>query len=400
MRLLAFSLGFCVIAGCITAVRAADAPAADVRAVVGDARQLQSLTIFDGSSDSTLHLKGSDARQQLIVSGSFAGGFERDLTHRAHYDVSPPGVVEVSPDGLVTAKGDGSANIVVKADTVVSATLPVVVERFSTEMPVNFPNRIVPIFTKLTCNSGGCHGKLSGQNGFKLSLLGFEPAEDYEHLVKEARGRRLFPAAPERSLLLLKATGALPHGGGKRLEPESDDYRLLVRWITQGMPYGKSDAPTVGQIEVYPSRRVMDRGGQQQLAVTARYTDGSAEDVTRAALYQVNDTEMAGVGGDGLVQIQQQPGDVAVMVRYQGKVAVCRATVPLGASTEHLPVARNFIDELVFKKLRDVGMPASEVCSDATFLRRVTIDIAGRLPTPAGSLPGCIRRCASALRGR
>jgi hypothetical protein len=375
MRLLTISLSLCLIAW--SAARAADVPAA-----VGAQGQLQSLAIFHGSSAGLLHIRGSDARQQLIVTGSFAGGFEHDLTHRVRYTASPPGVVEVNQNGLVTAIGDGSADIIINAEGGVGATLPVKVDQFSIDTPINFPNRIVPIFTKLTCNSGGCHGKLSGQNGFKLSLLGFEPAEDYEHLVKEARGRRLFPAAPQQSLLLLKATAALPHGGGKRLETESDDYRLLVRWISQGMPYGKTDAPTVAGIEVNPSRRVMDRSTQQQLSVTARYTDGSTEDVTRAALYQVNDTGMAAVSGDGLVQIQQQPGDVAVMVRYQGKVGVCRATVPLGASTEHLPVARNFIDELVFKKLRDVGMPASDLCSDATFVRRVTVDIAGRLPSP------------------
>src|SRR3954466_14358732 len=111
--------------------------------------------------------------------------------------------------------------------------------RAAEDRPINFANQIVPIFTKAGCNAGGCHGKSSGQNGFKLSLLGFEPTEDYEHLIKEARGRRIFPAAPERSLLLLKATGELPHGGGKRLEPGSEDYHLIVRWISQGMPYGK-----------------------------------------------------------------------------------------------------------------------------------------------------------------
>src|SRR5215207_6881138 len=106
------------------------------------------------------------------------------------------------------------------------------------DRPLNFPNEIVPIFTKYGCNAGGCHGKASGQNGFKLSLLGFEPQEDHEYLVKEARGRRLFPASPQASLLVTKATGQVAHGGGKRLDPESPFYRLLVRWIGQGAPYG------------------------------------------------------------------------------------------------------------------------------------------------------------------
>src|SRR5216117_3914303 len=115
-----------------------------------------------------------------------------------------------------------------------TATLAVTVEQFKNVPTVNFPNQIVPIFTKAGCNAGGCHGKSSGQNGFKLSLLGFEPSEDYEHLIMEARGRRIFPAAPERSLLLLKATGELPHGGGKRLEKSSRDYELLMSGFRRG----------------------------------------------------------------------------------------------------------------------------------------------------------------------
>src|SRR6187401_1658252 len=161
------------------------------------------------------------------------------------------------------------------------------------ERPLNFTNDIVPILTKAGCNAGGCHGKAGGQNGFKLSLLGFEPGEDYEHIVKEARGRRVFPAAPENSLLLLKSINAMPHGGGKRLELNSDDYALLVRWIAQGTPYGQESDPKIERIEVLPAQRTMMLGGEQQLVVLARYTDGSVQDVTRSALYEPNEKSMA-----------------------------------------------------------------------------------------------------------
>ncbi len=251
------------------------------------------------------------------------------------------------------------------------------------DRPLNFTNDIVPIFTKAGCNSGGCHGKSSGQNGFKLSLLGFEPGEDYEHIVKEARGRRVFPAAPDQSLLLTKAINLTPHGGGKKLDAKSDEYTILKRWISIGMPWGKDTDPKLVSIEVQPLQKLMTLKSQQQLKVLAKYSDGYVRDVTRSALYEPNDKSMAETTEAGLVKMFDLPGDVAVMVRYQGKIAVFRGTAPLGAPVANLPKSRNFIDDLVFNKLKQLGLPPSEPADDNTFIRRVTIDIAGRLPTPA-----------------
>ena len=340
-----------------------------------------------------LHLRGGDARQQILVTAHFKEESRsegptqindpvRDYTRWVKYQVAPSGVVEVSDAGLVTPVSDGTATITAKSSEGVSAKVKVTVENSKKVKPVNFANQIVPIFTKAGCNGGGCHGKSSGQNGFRLSLLGFEPAEDYEHLVKEARGRRLFPGSPRNSLLLLKGTATLPHGGGKRFDKDSDDYKLLVRWIAQGMPFGSTNDPKVERIEVFPKERTMPLNGDQQLVVLARYTDGSVEDATRSALFEPNDKDMASADSQGLVKIFGQPGDVSVMVRYQAKVAVFQAIVPLGAPVENLPSPKNFIDELVFKKLKSVGMPPSEICDDSTFLRRASVDIGGRLPTP------------------
>jgi hypothetical protein len=250
-----------------------------------------------------------------------------------------------------------------------------------TSRPLNFANDIVPILTKGGCNGGGCHGKASGQNGFKLSLLGFEPQEDYEHIVKEARGRRIFPAAPEQSLLLTKGTAQLPHGGGKKLDPKSEDYQDLVRWIREGMPYGKDTDPKMASITVEPAVLTMPLKGSQQLKVTAHYSDGSTRDVTKRALYEANEKAMAETSETGEVKLFDLPGDVAVMIRYQGKVTTFRATVPLGAPVDKLPPVSNYIDDLVFAKLKTIGMPPSDICDDGTFIRRLTLDVTGRLPT-------------------
>jgi hypothetical protein len=348
-----------------------------------DYGKVQSLSIHvqpTDSAETSITLDGADARQQVLVTAKYSGGFVEDLTHKVTYEAAPADIVQVK-EGLLLPKKDGEAMVTAKTSEGISGTLKVAVKNFEHSRPINFGNQIVPIFTKAGCNGGGCHGKSTGQNGFKLSLLGFEPGEDYEYLVKEGKGRRLFPAAPDRSLLMLKATATLPHGGGKRLDEESDDYKLLVRWVSQGMPYGEKNDPVVDSIEVFPRERTMKLGADQQLVVLAHYTDGRLEDVTRSALYEPNDKNMAKADASGRVTVFEQPGDVAVMIRYQAKVAVFRASLPLGAPVESLPKPNNFIDELVFKKLQTLGLPPSELCDDSTFIRRSSIDVAGRLPT-------------------
>ncbi|MEO2089775.1 MAG: DUF1549 and DUF1553 domain-containing protein, partial [Gemmataceae bacterium] len=241
----------------------------------------------------------------------------------------------------------------------------------------------MPVFTKLGCNSGGCHGKQAGQNGFRLSLLGFAPELDYATLVKESRGRRLLPAAPDDSLFLLKATGTSPHGGGKKMEPGSDEYKVVRRWIAAGMPYGDEKDPTVSKITVFPDARVMTRQAKQQIAVYAHYTDDTVEDITRRAQFESNDQEVATADGNGLVHTLNMSGQAAVMARYQGKVAVFRATVPLGVKTPDWAFEpKTVVDAHTAAKWRELGLVPSEVCSDEVFVRRIHLDLCGTLPTP------------------
>ena len=240
-----------------------------------------------------LSLKGIGARRQLVVTGKYHDGDERDLTRLVRMEAQPVGVVEISKDGWIKPLSDGEAIITIHAAGNLKSSVKVSTSESGKIQRVNFPNEITPLFTKYGCNGGGCHGKSGGQNGFRLSLLGFEPDEDYEYIVKEGRGRRIFPAAPERSLLLTKATNETPHGGGSKITKGSLDYELIRSWISQGMPYGEKDDPVLEEVSVFPAQRVMDMRGEQQLVVTAKYSDGSLRDVTRSSIFEVNDEEGA-----------------------------------------------------------------------------------------------------------
>jgi hypothetical protein len=259
---------------------------------------------------------------------------------------------------------------------------------------IRFGTEVVPLLTKLGCNGGGCHGKATGQNGFKLSLLGFEPDFDYESLVNEARGRRVIPAAPDRSMLLLKATARVPHGGGKRLDSDSDDYRIVRDWISQGALPPRPDDPQLSRIELAPQDRILATDAAEHLCVTACFSDGTRRDVTRQAVYQSNDPEIATVEPDGLVKTHSRAGLVTVMARFGEQIATFQAAVPFTADAARTARVKNeldrlesrlqdaFADRLLLRQWRKLGVAPSAEADDATFLRRATIDICGTLPTP------------------
>jgi hypothetical protein len=323
-------------------------------------------------------LNGLHEGQQLLVTGPG----QRDVSRTATYAVEPANVVRVSTSGYVRPIGKGTATIRVESGGQ-KREVTVVVKDFDEATPLHFTNDIEPIFARHGCNSGGCHGRASGQNGFRLSLFGFDPEFDFNAITKEARGRRVFPAAPDNSLILTKAAGVVAHGGGRRLTLESEDYRTLRRWILQGAPLGDDKAPALKKLTIVPDSRVMQRSQEQQIAVLAHYSDGSARDVTKQAQFQSNEIAVAAVDNEGIVRTFELAGDATVMARYQGQVAVFRALVPLGKPIAKYPdfPAANYIDTHALARWKKLGIVPSDLCSDSEFIRRVTVDLCGRLPT-------------------
>ncbi|MCA9179041.1 MAG: DUF1549 domain-containing protein [Planctomycetales bacterium] len=324
-----------------------------------------------------IELADSFARQQLLAELN-----DHDVTRRATYRVEDPTIADVDSAGYVTPRADGETTIVIEVDGQ-QRQVPLRVAGISHGRAVDFVTDIVPILSRHGCNSGGCHGKASGQNGFRLSLFGFDNQFDHESIAKAARGRRIFSAAPERSMLLTKATGRLPHGGGARFDTDSEAYRLFHRWIELGAPASEPDAPHVVKLVVAPDERILARDGEQQLMVVAEYSDGSHRDVTRQSSFSSNLDPVAAVDANGLVRAVGESGEAAVMARYMGQVAVFHAIVPHGEPLESLPdfTVRTYIDQLAADKWKKLGLRPSPPCDDATFLRRVTLDLCGRLPT-------------------
>lgn len=250
--------------------------------------------------------------------------------------------------------------------------------------PPSFLNDVMPLFTRLGCNQGACHGKGSGQNGFRLSLRGYAPEQDYEWLTREFDGRRVSATAPEESLLLRKPLGLAPHEGGTLFSVGSQPHQVLLAWLRAGMPGPRKTDPDVRKLVILPGNRTLRPGQQLQLAVRAEYSDGQTRDVTWLSKFDSNDPGMAEVDADGKVRIRRA-GETAIRASFQGLVAVVIVTAPFDTPVEpgRLAPRNNFIDEHVFNKLAALRIEPSEVCGDAEFLRRAFLDTIGVLPTPA-----------------
>ena len=332
-------------------------------------------------------LNGPDSRWQLLVSHD-EQWLSLDETRTAEYRSLDSAIASVSPGGIVRGVSDGETVIEISANGQ-TKSIPVEVRGSKARRSIHFENDVLPILSRFGCNTSGCHGKAEGQNGFKLSIFGFDPDADLAALTQEGRGRRTNRTVPDSSLLLLKASGGMPHGGGIRIRKNSGEYRMLFDWILSGANLGDPNAAKLTSIQVTPHDSRMAMETNRQLQVTARFSDGRAIDVTHLAKFQSNSEPIATVDEFGLVTTGDSPGEAAIMASYLGQVNVFRAIVPQpqpknGSKFPQRPIL-NFIDELVDAKLRKLNIHPTGLCSDADFLRRAHLDIIGTLPTAANA---------------
>ena len=329
---------------------------------------------------SEVSLKTNRDSQSVVVQGIYADGLTRDLTAEAEWKLD--GDIVRRDGRTLFPTQDGETSLVVSVAGQ-SKTIPIKVESAQSDRPISFKLDVMPVFMKAGCNTGSCHGAARGKDGFNLSLFGFDPDGDHFRITREQPGRRIDLGFPDQSLLVTKATGAVPHTGGKRFEADSQLCRTLVEWIQAGAPKDPAEQAVCESIELYPQQAVMDgTGTTQQVAVIANYSDGTTRDVTTlAAFFSSNDTS-ASISDDGLVTAGDR-GEAYIFARFDVHTVGSQYLVlPKGVEYEQRPELHvNYIDEHVAEKLKKLRMHPSDLCTDEEFLRRVTIDLTGLLPT-------------------
>jgi hypothetical protein len=332
------------------------------------------------------HLSTPESTQRFLLQHKERGELAGQVGEGVEWSSSRPDVATVR-GGVVTPVADGEALITARlGDREVSAK--VVVEGMDGPFVWGFRNDVLPMFAKLGCNSGACHGALAGKGGFRLSLRGYDPAADFFQIVKQDGGRRIEFADPGRSLVLAKPSGGVRHKGGVRFETDSRAYRMLAGWIADGASPPCDNDPRVEQLIVWPARSLQRVGGHQQVGVQARYSDGRVEDVTRDVKWSSANEAVCTVDDDGMATATG-PGEGAIVAWYASKIVLARITVPYATATPRLAddvhvdhrSPRSFIDEGIDKQLARLNLPASPACSDAEFLRRATVATIGRVPT-------------------
>ncbi|MCH5373444.1 MAG: DUF1549 domain-containing protein, partial [Planctomycetes bacterium] len=327
-----------------------------------------------------VHLNTNSDYQRFIVVASRDDGVTLDVTRDAQIKVSDEGVVRLDNSTLYPVT-DGDARLTAEYQGH-SADASISVQNAANDRPISFHLDVMPVFMRSGCNTGSCHGAARGKDGFNLSLFGFDPVGDYNRVTREEGARRINLARPEASLLIEKATGAVAHTGGKLFEPGSQYYQTLIRWLQAGAPLDEGEPPHVTELELYPPKAVIEGAETtQQFIARALYSDGTDRDVTDLTVFLTSNDNSAPITKEGLVTAAAR-GEAFVMGRFETKTVGSQVLVlPRDLQYTAPPITGNYIDELVGEKLKRLRILPSELCTDDEFLRRVTIDITGTLPT-------------------
>ncbi len=354
----------CLTALLATAVQAADSPFAKIDVYPPD-----------------INLETSRDQQRFIVVGTYPDGVTVDLTEKAEVTVADTRLAKVDGNQVLPV-ADGKTTLKVSAAGH-QAEVPITVTKAQEDRPISFKLDVMAVFMRAGCNTGSCHGAARGKDGFMLSLFGYDPDGDHYRLTREVGTRRINLATPEDCLLIEKSIGAVPHTGGKRFDRDSEYYDTLIRWLKARAPLDQGEVPKVVGVDLYPPSMVLQgEGATQQLVARARYSDGTDRDVTSLAVFMTSNDNSAEVSPDGLITAGAR-GEAFLMARFD-IVTVGVQTIVLPKELDYQrpqekPV--NYIDELVAEKLHDLRITPSELCSDEVFLRRVSLDITGLLPT-------------------
>ena len=352
---------------------------------------LVSLRVFPDSAT----LSGAQASQQFVVLGQYADGLERDVTSSARFSLSDSKKGEIDRSGKLVVRSSGEL-VLTAALGNRAAKAAIRIEEAEKPRRVTFAREIEGILTKRGCNDTTCHGGVKGRGGFRLSVYGIYPREDYKTIVEGGTFRvltadenpkhpRIDLKQPEKSLVVLKPTFSVPHEGGVRFEVGSTDYETILNWVRSGAPYGDEagkQEPTVERVEVSPREVVLQNGARQQLIVTALLSNGRREDITGQARYITSDSGVADVSETGVVQAKKT-GETNILIRTPGNTLSADVGV-IEKPIEKYPkiAARNYVDQHVLAKLRKFQILPSELSSDQEFLRRVCLDLTGTLPPP------------------
>ncbi len=332
----------------------------------------------------TIRLAGPRAMRQILVTGRYSDGSERDLTNFCELQVESPDLVKISRGGLLRPLTAGETALVIQAGER-TARVAIIVTDFDQPQPVSFRHELIAALNVAGCNAGACHGIPSGRGGFKLSLRGYDPAADYLELTNSALSRRTNRFDAEASLILKKGMGRIPHAGGPRLLSVNPVPQEIVRaWLAEGVLDDSADLPALTKVEVLPASRVQTAPARwQQLAVLAHFADGSTRDITRLTAFSSSDDNIASVDANGLVEMKQT-GEVAILCRYLSIIECARLTYlePQPSFVWPNPPVHNDVDRHVFAKLKELNLLPSDLCTNQEFVRRAYLDLCAILPTP------------------